>query len=108
MQSDTPTSESASPSELPAGVTVISIHPMYSPGQVALATFLGGPLGGGWLMAVNYKRLGEPAKMRAAIGLSVLAMAAQVAIGCAIPGRLAFLLLLLWFVPTFVMWGLAQ
>lgn len=105
MQGNTPTSESASPPELPAGVTVISIHPMYSAGQVTLATFLGGPLGGGWLMAVNYKRLGEPAKMRAAIGLSVLAMAAVIAIGFALGNHAAWGLAL---VPIVVMRALAE
>lgn len=60
---------------------------MYSAGQVGLATFLGGPIGGGWLMALNYKRLGEPGKARAAVGLSVLAMAVLVAIGFATPGQ---------------------
>jgi hypothetical protein len=105
VQADTPTSERASSSELPAGVTVISIHPIYSPGQVALATFLGGPLGGGWLMAVNYKRLGEPAKMRGAIGLSVLAMAAVIAIGFVIGSGAAWVLALL---PFIVMRALAE
>jgi hypothetical protein len=75
------------PSGLPANVTVISIHPMYSAGQVGLATFLGGPVGGGWLMALNYKRLGEPGKARMTIGLSVLAMAVLAAIGLVTPGR---------------------
>lgn len=100
-----PTPESASSPGLPAGVTVISIHPMYSAGQVALATFLGGLLGGGWLMAVNYKRLGEPAKMRRAIGLSVLAMAAVIAIGFAVGGQAAWVLVLL---PILAMHKLAK
>jgi hypothetical protein len=100
VQGDTSTPESASPPGLPAGVTVISIHPMYSPRQVALATFLGGPLGGGWLMAVNYKRLGEPAKMRRAIVLSVLAMAAVIAIGFVLGNGAAWVLALL---PVFAM-----
>lgn len=65
-------------------MTVISILPMYSPGQVTLAAFLGGPLGGGWLLALNYRRLAEPGKARAAIALSVLALAAL--------GTVAFLL----------------
>ncbi|HEX2689673.1 MAG TPA: hypothetical protein VHN14_23810 [Kofleriaceae bacterium] len=74
------------PSSLPANVTVISIHPMYSAGQVCLATFIGGPLGGGWLMALNYKRLGQPGKARVAVGLNVLAIVALTAIGFATPG----------------------
>lgn len=100
--------ERAPPSGLPANVTVISIRPMYGADQVCFATFLGGPVGGGWLMALNYHRLGEPAKACLATGLSVFAMVTLAVIGLAIPSQLAFLLLLLWFVPTFVMWGLAQ
>lgn len=79
---------------------------MYGADQVCFATFLGGSVGGGWLMTLNYQRLGEPAKAHLATGLSVLAMAALIAIGLAIPSLPT--LLLLWFVPTFVMWWLAQ
>lgn len=78
---------------------------MYSAGQVRLATFLGGPLGGGWLMALNYKRLGQPGKARAAVGLSVLAMVALIAIGFATPGRSMSWLAI---VPIFVMRALAK
>jgi hypothetical protein len=84
---------------------VISIHPMYSAGQVRLATVLGGPLGGGWLMALNYKRLGQPGKARASVGLSVLAMVALIAIGFATPGRSMSWLAI---VPIFVMGSLAK
>lgn len=78
---------------------------MYSAGQVTLATFLGGPLGGGWLMALNYKRLGEPAKMRRAIGFSVLAMAAVIAMGFVLGNQAAWALAL---VPILVMRELAK
>jgi diaminopimelate epimerase len=90
---------------LPPGVTVISIHPMYSPGQITAATFLGGPPGGGWLLALNYKRLGEPGKARAAVVITVLAMAALVTIGLITPGRS-----MSWMgiVPVVVMYSLAK
>jgi len=74
------TSASASPSALPANVTVISIHPMYSAWQVVLAAFLGSALGAGWLIALNYKRLGERTNARIAAVLSVLVMASLIAI----------------------------
>ena len=32
---------------------------LYTAGHVAWATFLGTPLGGAWLMSLNYWRLGE-------------------------------------------------
>jgi len=78
---------------------------MYSPGQVALATFVGGPLAGAWLMAVNYKRLAEPAKMRRAIGLGVLGTAAVIALGFAVGNQATWLLALL---PIFAMRELAR
>ena len=62
-------SKIAPPSGLPADVTVISLHPMYSAVQVATATVLGGPFGGAWLIALNYKRLDAPRKARTALAL---------------------------------------
>lgn len=67
--------------QLPAGVTVISIHPMYSAVQVGVATLLGGPLGGAWLMALNYRRLDARRGARVALALGGLATAAVLAIG---------------------------
>jgi hypothetical protein len=32
---------------------------MYSPGQIAWATYLGAPIAGCWLLALNYRRLGD-------------------------------------------------
>jgi len=64
----------------PPGVTVFPMYPMYSPGQITAATFLGTPLGGAWLLATNYRRLREPRKARIAIGLGVLATAGLLAV----------------------------
>jgi hypothetical protein len=72
--------EGTAASGLPSDITVISIYPMYSAGQIALATFLGGPLGAGCLLARNYKRLAEPRRARVALLLGVLATAAFVAL----------------------------
>jgi hypothetical protein len=82
---------------------VIPTYPMYSPGQVAVATLLGGPLGGGWLLARNYHRLGEPGKARVAFGLGIVATAALFAFAFAVPKLTSVGLL-----PVFVMWGLAK
>jgi hypothetical protein len=84
---------------------VISIHPMYSMAQIILATLIGGPLGGGWLMALNYKRLGEPGKARIAFVLGVLAMAGLIAIGFA-AGRDATGPLIV--APVIAVWMLAM
>lgn len=39
---------------------VLPLYSLYSPRQVALATFLGTPLAGCWLVARNFKKLGSP------------------------------------------------
>jgi hypothetical protein len=70
----------------------MTIRPLFSPGQVAGATFFGGPVGGGWLLAMNYRRLGAPGKARMALVLSVLAMAALVAAGLVLPRGLGSVL----------------
>ena len=46
---------------------------LYSPAHVAVATFLGGPIGAGWLLASNYKRLGRREAVWYAHGLGILA-----------------------------------
>jgi len=79
---DEPTSIPVSPTPgLPPGVVVIPMYPMYSPGQITAATFFGGPIGGAWLLAINYRRLGEPRKARAAIAISALALVALGGLG---------------------------
>lgn len=103
-QGEMSVSENALPSELPVDVTVISIHPMYSAAQVAVATVLGGPLGGAWLIALNYKRLDAPRKARTAIILGLIAMAAVSAIALVASYGVMRLLVM---IPGIVVAGLA-
>jgi hypothetical protein len=98
-------SDDASSSELPASVTVISLCPMYSASQVAAATVLGGPLGGAWLIALNYKRLDAPRKADTAIVLGLIAMAAVIAIASMAPYGVMRLLVIL---PSILTAGLAE
>ncbi|HUJ59503.1 MAG TPA: hypothetical protein VLX92_13450 [Kofleriaceae bacterium] len=49
------------------GATVIPTYALYSRGQIAVGTVLGGPLAGGWMMRTNWKRLGSPGKAWAAL-----------------------------------------
>lgn len=44
-------------------------YKLYSPDQVAVATFLGSPMAGGFLMWQNARRLGKPALMPLVLGL---------------------------------------
>ena len=48
----------------PDGATVVPTYALYSRGQIGLVTFLTGPVAGGWMIAQNWKRLGEPRKYR--------------------------------------------
>jgi hypothetical protein len=89
----------------PAGVTVVPAYPLYSSGQIAAATFLGGTIAGGWLLALNYKRLGEPRRARAAIALGALAMAGVIAAAFVIPERAMSSLGL---VPVIAMYWIAK
>jgi hypothetical protein len=48
------------PYSTPANESVASQKiTMYSPGQIAWATYLGAPIAGCWLLALNYRRLGD-------------------------------------------------
>lgn len=42
-------------------------YTLYTQGQVFVATFLGGPLGGAWLMGANYAALGQEDKKNKAL-----------------------------------------
>jgi hypothetical protein len=42
----------------------VKVTPIYKFNQVALATFLGGPLAGGYVIAENFKAFNEPEKVR--------------------------------------------
>jgi len=51
--------------------------PLYSVPNIALASFLGGPLAAGWLVSVNYRRMNEPRAARNALiqgGIATLAL----------------------------------
>lgn len=58
---------------------------LYSPNQIALATFLGAPLAGAVLMALNYRRLGHrPAAWKTAL-LGVAATALLIPLAMVLP-----------------------
>jgi hypothetical protein len=71
----------AASSELPAGVVVIPTYALYTRGQIGFATFLGGPIGGTWLLARNFSRLRRPAAARMSLVLGVLATVLLVIVG---------------------------
>jgi hypothetical protein len=58
---------------------------LYTPGHVAWATFLGAPLAGSMLLAMNYRRLGEPTSAAIALVGGFLATTGLVVIGFCLP-----------------------
>jgi amino acid transporter len=56
---------------------------VYTPGQIAWATFLGSALGGGILIAINYKRLNKDDQIAKAIVLIVLGFVIVIIFGAA-------------------------
>lgn len=62
-------------------------YSLWTPNHVALATFLGTPLAGGFLLSRSLRKLGRGGQAWGVIAGSVVATAALVAIGMAIPGK---------------------
>lgn len=62
-----------------------SSRPFYSLGQIALATILGSPLAGAWLMARNYRATDEKKKERRCIIYSVTGTAALLVLAFMVP-----------------------
>jgi hypothetical protein len=60
-------------------------YKLYSVRSIVLATFLGSPLAGGIVMALNYRRLGLPAKAMHSAIWSAVATAALIAIAIGMP-----------------------
>jgi hypothetical protein len=67
---------------------------LYSVNAVALATFLGSPLAGAVVMAINYARLGRGGSARMAVVLGLIGTAAVFAIAFVLPDK----------VPNVVIW----
>jgi hypothetical protein len=63
-------------------------YSLYSPMAVGLATFLGAPVAGSVIMALNYRRLGKPASARSAVIYGVIATAALIALGFVLPPQM--------------------
>ncbi len=62
-------------------------YKLYDRKSVVLATFLGSPLAGGWLMALNYRRLGDRRTFWTCLILSLVGTAALIAVGAILPDK---------------------
>ena len=58
---------------------------LYSSRQVGFAAFLGAPLGGAWLLALNFRRLGHRGAARISLLIGVLATAGVFALAFVLP-----------------------
>ncbi len=78
--------ESPLPPPLPhpmGSPTAVPAWKAYSPGQVLLATAVGSSAAGGWLLAQNFRRVGEPKRATAVLLLGMLLALLAVGIGMA-------------------------
>jgi hypothetical protein len=75
----------------PDGVTVVPTYALHAPDHIAIATLVGGPIAGGWLLAHNYFRLGQARAAWTLIAVALTATAMMVLIGTLWGVRLAML-----------------
>src|SRR5580698_2710833 len=80
----TTTAEGALPGAIPVAAPAPA-YALYDARSVALATFLGSPVAGGALMAMNYKRLGQTGKGVLAAVLCLLLTGLVILVGWNIP-----------------------
>lgn len=75
------------------GVSPSSVGPLYSPGQVAGATFLGSPIAGCWLLAANFRELGKFDARRNTLLAGALATIAVMVLALTLPDNFPNLVL---------------
>jgi hypothetical protein len=69
------------------GRPVASEVPLYSPNQVGVAAFLASAFAGAWLMAANFRALGQPVKARNALWAGLGATILTIALGFILPDK---------------------
>ncbi|MEM6688095.1 MAG: hypothetical protein AAF664_01625 [Planctomycetota bacterium] len=79
---------------------------LYSPGQMAWATFLGAPVAGCILLALNYARLGNSGASRISIGMGVVATCLLLGISFFLPDEAPSSILAIAY--TFAVYQLAK
>ena len=78
-----PSAEPSAPAPAPA--PAIQGQPLFTEKQIFAAAFIGTPLAGGALLALNYRRLGQINAFAATVGISVLGTAAVFALAFQLP-----------------------
>jgi hypothetical protein len=69
------------------GKPVASVVPLYTPNQVAVATFLASALAGAWLVAANFRAVGQPIRARHSLWIGIGVTIATVLFGLVLPER---------------------
>ncbi|MFC5864902.1 hypothetical protein ACFPT7_21520 [Acidicapsa dinghuensis] len=77
-------------------------YKLYDSGAVSVATFLGGPIAGAALMAMNYRKLGKTGAAMGALGVGVIGMALGIAVGYLLPSGASYA------VPIALIYGMRQ
>jgi hypothetical protein len=84
-----PPKASVADAKLAGPIEVPAIALVYSVNQIATATLLGTVLAGGWMMAANYRAMGQDDHSRRAIGWSIAGSIVLLCVMAALPGDLS-------------------
>jgi hypothetical protein len=103
-----PTSDGGSLLNLDDAGSARPLYLLYSVGSATLAVFLGGPLAGGIIMAINYKRLGRPVAAIHAVVWTAVATAIIMATAMMIPDEYNVPSVVFLAPQIFCMYGLAK
>ena len=95
------------PTDLPSHMSTDSREPLYSVWAVVLATFLGSPLAGGILLAINCRRLAQPSLIRDIFLWTALLTVGSLLLGGLIPQEQRLIEALFVGLQVFVVYFLA-
>ncbi|MEM1174788.1 MAG: hypothetical protein AAGA33_04640 [Pseudomonadota bacterium] len=87
------------------GNSELDIHGLYSPGQIGVAAFIGGPIAGSWLLASNFASLGKRDAKTKTVIAGIVLTACVIALSLYLPDD--FPALVFPFVYTVVFFQLA-
>ncbi len=66
------------------------VYPLYSVAAITFAAFMGAPIGAAWLMAINYRRTGQPDKASTSLWAGFGATMLALVIGYLVPQNMVF------------------
>jgi len=87
METNNPYAPPKAPVEQADGAPGVATEPLYTVGQMMLATFLGSVFAGAWLAASNFAAIGQPVKARQTRGWGVAGTAVTVLLALFLPDK---------------------